>query len=118
MRSSSIVPRTSAALQKVAAHKLRTATAAAIAVPSLRAGSAPRRLFSHRHCLVLGQQIIGSIIYRHDDFADAITTLAAAGVEIPRHVTGTIPLDDIVSRGFVPLIEQRADHVKILVRPR
>jgi len=71
-----------------------------------------------RRVLMNEQQIIGSIIYRHDDFADAITTLAAAGVEIPQHVTGTIPLDDIVSRGFVPLIERRADHVKILVRPR
>ena len=43
MRSSSIIPRTSAALQKVAAHQLRTATAAAMAVPSWPAGSAPRR---------------------------------------------------------------------------
>ncbi|MBI1734593.1 MAG: alcohol dehydrogenase catalytic domain-containing protein [Candidatus Rokubacteria bacterium] len=64
------------------------------------------------------QQIIGSIIYRRDDFADAITILATTGIPVARHITGTIPLDDIVSDGFVPLIERRAEHVKIQVRPR
>jgi hypothetical protein len=70
--SSSIIPRTSAALQEVAAHQLRTATAAAMAVPSWPAGSAPRR-FRRRHCLILGQQTIGAIrcgtLMRHVIFA-------------------------------------------------
>jgi hypothetical protein len=70
---SSMIPRTSAALQKVAAHQLRTATAAAMAVPSRPVGSAPRRLFRHSHCLVLRQQTIGAILsgtlMRHVIFA-------------------------------------------------
>ena len=78
--SSSIVPRASAALQKVAAHQLRTATAAAIAVPSWPAGSAPRRLLRHSHCLVLGQQTIGAIrcgtLMRHVIFARSVAACA------------------------------------------
>jgi threonine dehydrogenase-like Zn-dependent dehydrogenase len=63
------------------------------------------------------QQIIGSIIYRHDDFADALSILTTTGIDLPRHVTATIPLGEIVPGGFVPLIERRAEHVKIQVRP-
>src|SRR5450631_1165637 len=58
VRSSSIVPRTLAAPQKVTANKLRTATAAAMAGPSRQAGSASRGCGRHGHCLVLWQQTI------------------------------------------------------------
>lgn len=70
-----------------------------------------------RRVLMNEQQVIGSIIYRRDDFADAVAILAQGGIDLAHHVTGTIPLDEIVPRGFVPLIERRADHVKIQVRP-
>ena len=63
------------------------------------------------------QQIIGSIIYRRDDFAEAIGILGGATIDLGRHVTGTIPLDAIVPRGFVDLIDRRAEHVKVQVRP-
>lgn len=80
MRSSSIIPRTSAALQKVAAHQLRTATAAAMAMPSWPAGSAPRRLLRRSYCLVLGQQSIGAIrcgtLMRHVIFARPVAACA------------------------------------------
>jgi hypothetical protein len=59
--SSSIVPRTLAALQKVATNQLRTATAAAMAMPLRAAGSVPRQLFCHGHCLIHGQQTIPAI---------------------------------------------------------
>lgn len=71
-----------------------------------------------RRVLMNEQQILGSIIYRRDDFAGAIGILTTAGIDVPRHVTDTIPLAEIVGRGFVPLIERRADHVKIQVRPQ
>jgi len=80
MVSSSIIPRTSAALQKVAAHQLRTATAAAMAMPSSPAGSAPRRLLRRSYCLVLGQQSIGAIrcgtLMRHVIFARPVAACA------------------------------------------
>jgi (R,R)-butanediol dehydrogenase/meso-butanediol dehydrogenase/diacetyl reductase len=68
-----------------------------------------------RRVLMNEQHIVGSIIYRRDDFADAIAVLGMGGVDVSRHVTATIGLDDIVARGFVPLIERRAVHVKIQV---
>jgi (R,R)-butanediol dehydrogenase/meso-butanediol dehydrogenase/diacetyl reductase len=70
----------------------------------------------YRAILMNEQRILGSIIYRRPDFAEAIEILARDGVD-PRHVTDTIPLEAIVPRGFVPLTERRGEHVKIQVRP-
>jgi (R,R)-butanediol dehydrogenase/meso-butanediol dehydrogenase/diacetyl reductase len=70
----------------------------------------------YRTILMNEQRILGSIIYRRPDFAEALTILARDGID-PRHVTDTIALDDIVPRGLVPLTERRGEHVKIQVRP-
>jgi (R,R)-butanediol dehydrogenase/meso-butanediol dehydrogenase/diacetyl reductase len=70
----------------------------------------------YRTVLMNEQRILGSIIYRRPDFVEALAILARDGVD-PRHVTDTIPLDDIVPRGLVPLTERRGEHVKIQVRP-
>ena len=70
----------------------------------------------YRAILMNEQQILGSIIYRRPDFAEAIEILERDGID-PRHVTDTIRLEDIVPRGFVPLTERRREHIKILVRP-
>jgi (R,R)-butanediol dehydrogenase / meso-butanediol dehydrogenase / diacetyl reductase len=70
----------------------------------------------YRAILMNEQRILGSIIYRRPDFAEAIEILTRDGVD-PRHVTETIPLEDVVRRGFVPLTERRGEHVKIQVRP-
>ncbi len=70
----------------------------------------------YRAILMNEQRILGSIIYRRPDFAEAIEILTRDGVD-PRHVTETIPLEDIVPRGFVPLTEHRGKHLKIQVRP-
>jgi len=69
-----------------------------------------------RSILMEEKQILGSIIYQRQDFADALAILAAGGVDHERHVTAEIALEDIVTRGFVPLVEQRAAHIKIQVR--
>jgi (R,R)-butanediol dehydrogenase/meso-butanediol dehydrogenase/diacetyl reductase len=70
----------------------------------------------YRQILMNEQRILGSIIYRRSDFAQAIEILARDGVD-PRHVTDTIALEDIVPRGLVPLTERRGAHVKIQVQP-
>ena len=70
----------------------------------------------YRAILMNEQRILGSIIYRRGDFAEAIEILTRDGVD-PRHVTDTIALEDIVPRGFVPLTERRGEHLKIQVRP-
>ena len=70
-----------------------------------------------RRVLMNEQQIIGSIIYRRDDFAEAIAVLGAGAIDLSRHVTAAIPLADIVPRGYVDLIARRAEHIKIQVHP-
>ena len=70
----------------------------------------------YRAILMSEHRIVGSIIYRRPDFAEAIDIIARDGVD-PRHISETIPLEDIVPRGFVPLTERRGEHVKIQVRP-
>jgi (R,R)-butanediol dehydrogenase/meso-butanediol dehydrogenase/diacetyl reductase len=70
-----------------------------------------------RRVLMNEQQIIGSIIYRRDDFAEAIEVLGAGPIDLRRHVTATIPLAEIVPHGFDDLIARRAEHIKIQVRP-
>lgn len=72
----------------------------------------------YRMILLTEKQIIGSLIYQRQDFAEAITILAAGGIDTARHITGDIPLRDIVARGFLPLSEQKAAHIKIHVWPQ
>jgi (R,R)-butanediol dehydrogenase/meso-butanediol dehydrogenase/diacetyl reductase len=71
----------------------------------------------YRTILLHEKQIIGSVIYQRQDFADAIRLLTRGEVHARRHITGEIPLDAIVPRGFVPLTEKRAEHIKIQVYP-
>ena len=49
------------------------------------------------------------------DVREFCRIVARIGEDVP--VSGTIALEDIVSRGLVPLTERRGEHVKILVRP-
>jgi threonine dehydrogenase-like Zn-dependent dehydrogenase len=71
-----------------------------------------------RMILLTEKHIMGSLIYQRQDFADAITILAAGSVDQGRHITAEIPLRDIVSHGFIPLSEQRGAHIKIQVYPQ
>ena len=66
---------------------------------------------------LMEKQLLGSLIYQRQDFADAIQILAGGGIDKGRHITAEIPLHDSVSHGFVPLCEQRAAHTKIQVYP-
>jgi len=102
-----------------------TATSLLTAVDATRKGGKVVLLGVHHEAVALDwrrvlmneQHIIGSIIYRRDDFAEAIEILGAGLIDLHRHVTATIPLADIVPRGFVDLIDRRAEHVKIQVHP-
>jgi L-iditol 2-dehydrogenase len=71
----------------------------------------------YKAILMEEKQILGSIIYRPPDFAEAIGILARSGIDPSRHVTAEIPLDRIVSDGLEPLARSKADHVKIQVCP-
>ena len=72
----------------------------------------------YRHILMTEKQIMGSIIYQREDFAEAISILERGGVDLAHHVTSEVPLRDIVTRGFLPLSESKAEHIKIQVMPQ
>lgn len=71
----------------------------------------------YRAILLHEKQIIGSLIYQRQDFADAIAILAQGGVHKQRHITAEIPLQDMVTHGLVPLSTSKAAHIKIQVYP-
>jgi (R,R)-butanediol dehydrogenase/meso-butanediol dehydrogenase/diacetyl reductase len=70
----------------------------------------------YRHILMTEKQIMGSVIYQRKDFADAIDILSHGTVDIARHITSEVSLRDIVTGGFIPLTESKAEHIKIQVR--
>jgi (R,R)-butanediol dehydrogenase/meso-butanediol dehydrogenase/diacetyl reductase len=72
----------------------------------------------YRAILLSEKHILGSLIYQRQDFADAISILSAGGIDTHRHITANIPLCDIVTQGFIPLSERKADHIKIQVTPQ
>jgi len=71
----------------------------------------------YRAILMQEKQIIGSIIYRRPDFAEAIAILGRGEVDVRRHVTAEIPLDRIVTDGFEPLTRSKAGSIKVQVHP-
>jgi (R,R)-butanediol dehydrogenase/meso-butanediol dehydrogenase/diacetyl reductase len=71
----------------------------------------------YRTILLTEKQIIGSLIYQRQDFADAMAILAGGIVDTRRHITADIPLRHIVSHGFLPLSDHKAAHIKIQVYP-
>jgi (R,R)-butanediol dehydrogenase / meso-butanediol dehydrogenase / diacetyl reductase len=52
-----------------------------------------------------------------DEFSMAIALLADRRVDVESLISARIPLQDIVSKGMKPLIEQTDRHIKILVCP-
>jgi (R,R)-butanediol dehydrogenase/meso-butanediol dehydrogenase/diacetyl reductase len=72
----------------------------------------------YRHILMTEKQLMGSIIYRRQDFADAIAILGTGSVDMTHHITSEVSLRDIVTRGFLPLSANKAEHIKIHVMPQ
>lgn len=67
--------------------------------------------------LVMGEvQVVGSLAYC-GDHPDTIGLLADGTIDATPFITGRIGLDDLVERGFRELIDNKAEHVKILVHP-
>ncbi|MFI0419796.1 2,3-butanediol dehydrogenase [Spongiactinospora sp. 9N601] len=62
------------------------------------------------------QSIITTVGYR-DCYPELIRLVAEEGVDLAAVVTATIPLADVVERGFEALLDGGGDEIKILVRP-
>ena len=52
-----------------------------------------------------------------DEFPAAISLLANGKINYDAMISGKIKLDDIVEKGFEPLINNPAENIKILVSP-
>ena len=72
----------------------------------------------YRHILMTEKQIIGSIIYQRQDFAEAMGILADGVVDTARHITSEVPLREIVTGGVQLLSQSKAGHIKIQVMPQ
>jgi len=60
--------------------------------------------------------VVGTICYTPEDFADTIAMLKDGSIETEGIITERIPLSDVVKGGFDELVDHKDRHVKILVR--
>jgi len=69
--------------------------------------------------LLSGERNLRSgLCYAGDDYPSVIAALADNLIEPRAMITGRIALADVVDGGFTELIDNKEQHVKILVRPR
>jgi len=68
--------------------------------------------------LVYGEKTVMGSMGGYGLFDEAIAMMADERFRGDLLITGRIKLDDILEKGFRPLIEEKAKHVKILVSPR
>jgi threonine dehydrogenase-like Zn-dependent dehydrogenase len=61
-------------------------------------------------------EVKGSMMYTAHEYALALDLLAQGRIKTGPYISDTIPLDDILERGFKRLISA-PDVVKIMVRP-
>lgn len=61
--------------------------------------------------------ITGSLGYGPRDFPFALQLLARGDLDVDWMITATVSLEDAVEEGFVELVKNRENHIKILVRP-
>jgi (R,R)-butanediol dehydrogenase/meso-butanediol dehydrogenase/diacetyl reductase len=69
--------------------------------------------------LLLGEkEIFASLSHTHDgDFVEAVRLLDTGAVDVAPLLSDRIPLNDVVERGFVEVIENPDEHLKVLVFP-
>jgi (R,R)-butanediol dehydrogenase / meso-butanediol dehydrogenase / diacetyl reductase len=60
--------------------------------------------------------LYGSWCWNTTDWPRIIRLIATGQYPVAKAVTAQIPLDDVVSRGFEPLIDPQGDQLKVLVR--
>lgn len=61
--------------------------------------------------------VIGSLAYTIRDFKGVATHLASGKITAEPLITGRIGLEDIVDKGFLELINNKDENIKILVKP-
>lgn len=68
--------------------------------------------------LTLGERrLTGGICYTEEDFRGLIAALEGGRIEAEKLITSVVDLDDVINKGLLELIQNKAAHVKILVKP-
>lgn len=63
------------------------------------------------------KKLTGGICYTNKDFEAVLEMMAAGNVDVEEMITSVVPLSNIIKGGFGELINNKADHVKILIQP-
>ena len=63
------------------------------------------------------KKIMGTLAYTIDDFKGLAALMAKGAIKAENLITGKIALRDIMEKGFMELINNKDDNIKILVRP-
>jgi (R,R)-butanediol dehydrogenase/meso-butanediol dehydrogenase/diacetyl reductase len=63
------------------------------------------------------KKLVGGICYTQEDFESVLKILESGKIDAEQMITSVVPLEDIVEKGFLELIKNKAEHVKILIQP-
>ncbi|HIW00478.1 MAG TPA: butanediol dehydrogenase, partial [Candidatus Desulfovibrio intestinipullorum] len=63
------------------------------------------------------KKVIGSLTYTIEDFKGLARLMAKGIIKAEPLITGRIALTDIVEKGFLELINNKDENIKILVHP-
>jgi len=63
------------------------------------------------------KRVIGTLAYTIEDFKGLAALMAKGSIKAENLITGRIELKDIVDRGFLELINNKDENIKILVQP-
>lgn len=63
------------------------------------------------------KRVYGSLTYTLEDFKYLAASMAAGQIKAEPLITGRIQLEDIVEKGFLELINNKDDNIKIIVHP-
>ncbi|KAI7548454.1 GroES-like protein [Hortaea werneckii] len=62
-------------------------------------------------------KLLGGINCVREDFEGVLGSLATGSIPAQKLITSVVPLDQAVEKGFLELINNKSNHVKILIRP-
>ncbi|KAL4783751.1 chaperonin 10-like protein [Aspergillus varians] len=63
------------------------------------------------------KRLTGGICYTDEDFRGLIAALDRGNVAAEKLITSVVDLEDVIDKGLLELIQNKAAHVKILVKP-
>jgi (R,R)-butanediol dehydrogenase/meso-butanediol dehydrogenase/diacetyl reductase len=63
------------------------------------------------------KRVMGSLAYTLEDFKGVAALLATGQIRAEPLITGRIQLEDIMEKGFMELINNKDENIKIIVRP-